>query len=77
VKPVAALALFAFAQFAALIVSFFFFAAAAFAGDQHDPEMYWWAAGGILILVSPVAGFGLWWQRKRQSRDAVSQPDSH
>jgi hypothetical protein len=77
VKPVAAFALFALAQFVALIVSFFLFAAAAFAGDQHDPEMYWWAAGGILILASPAAGFGLLWLRQRRSRDAVTQPDSH
>jgi hypothetical protein len=63
---VAALALFAVAQFAALIASFFFFAAAAFAGDQRDPAMYWFAAAGILILASPVAGFGAWWYRARR-----------
>ncbi|HWP15940.1 MAG TPA: hypothetical protein VNM46_09960 [Xanthobacteraceae bacterium] len=76
-KLAVALALFAVAQVAALIGSFFFFAAAAFAGDQHDPEMYWWTAGGMLILASPAAGFGLWRQRKRRTRDAVVQPDIH
>jgi hypothetical protein len=63
----AALALFAIAQFAALIGSFFFFAAAAFAGDQRDPEMYLWAAGGVLLLGAPAAGFGLWWHRSRRN----------
>ena len=73
-KSAAALALFAVAQFAALIVSFFFFAAGAFAGDQRDPAMYWLAAAGIVILGSPAVGAGIWWYRGRAARAATKPP---
>jgi hypothetical protein len=74
VKSAAALALFAVAQFAALIVSFFFFAAGSFSGDQRDPAMYWLAAAGIVILGSPAVGAGIWWYRGRAKRAAATEP---